>query len=495
MINKRTFLKSIDCDTAGWIEHSNSKKPLSIDEELRIFQGNQVGTLARTHYPKGQLVSGSTIQSEIAYTQQLINSHKNIILFEGAFEHNGFVARPDILVKTGEDYQLIEVKSSTPKKLHTAEGKPYLDDITYTYWIVSSTGINITSAQLWFIKKTYRMGDNPLTLFQKDDCTKQVYDQAQVYATLAPSKKSVINASIQPARVLKAECKGCEHNHSCFQNFDQYTLFQIPKMTKKKIQDFIDQGITSASSILSDKIPDAGLNAYTCLVNGQPLCQKEPVKEAIAQWEYPVSYFDFETINPALPIIADCEPYAQIPFQYSLHIAQTAQQNKTTYQHKEFLANPNRLESEVLNLAQQMAADLKDCKTIVAYHMAFEQARTQWLAQYCANKGQQQLADQLMAIREKFVDLEPLIREHFYDLSFQGSYSIKKVLPVIVTGLTYQGMNISNGADAAGVFLNRVLNRNQELVKKGYIIPSEEDLLVYCKQDTWAMVEIVDYFI
>ena len=496
MINKRTFLKSIDCDTAGWIEHNNSKKPLTIDEELRIFQGNQVGTLARTHYSKGQLVSGSTIQSAIAYTQQLINTHKNIILFEGAFEHNGFVARPDILVKTGEDYQLIEVKSSTPKKLNTAEGKPYLDDIAYTFWIVSSTGINITNAQLWFLNKSYRMGDNPLNLFQKDDCTEQAYDQAQEYTILGPGKKSVIiNASIQPAGVLQATCKGCEHNHSCFPNFDQFTLFQIPKMTKKKIQDYIDQGITSASLIPSDKIPDAGLNAYTCLVNGQPLCQKQPVKDAIAQWEYPVGYFDFETINPALPIIADCEPYAQIPFQYSLHIAQTAQQDKTTYQHKEFLANPDHFEPEVLNLAQQMAADLKDCKTIVAYHMSFEQARTKWLAEWVNQKGEPQLANQLMAIRERFVDLEPLIKDHFYDLSFKGSYSIKKVLPVIAPGLTYQGMNVSNGADAAGVFLNKLLCREQELVKKGYTIPSSADLLAYCKQDTWAMVEIVDYFI
>lgn len=495
MINKRTFLKSIDCDTAAWIEHNNSKKSLTIDEELRIFQGNQVGTIARTLFPNGQLISGSTIQSAIATTRQLINTHENIILFEGAFEHNGFVARPDILVKTGQDFQLIEVKSSTPKKLSTSKGKPYLDDIAYTFWILSSTGINITTAHLWFLNKSYRMGDAPLKLFKKEDCTDDAGKQAQMYASLGMGKKSVITAPQQPSILLKATCKGCEHAHSCFKNFDQHTIFQIPKLVKKKIQVLIDQGITTAGAIPPGEITAAGLNAYTSLVNGQGLCRKQPIKDAIDQWEYPIGYFDFETINPALPLISNCEPYAQIPFQYSLHIAQDPQQNKTTYQHKEFLANPDHLESDVMQLAQQIAADLKDCKTIVAYHMSFEQARTKWLAEWVNQKGEPQLANQLMAIRERFVDLEPLIREHFYDLSFKGSYSIKKVLPVIAPGLTYQGMNVANGADAAGVFLNMVLKRVQTLVNHGYTIPSRADLLEYCKQDTWAMVEIVDFFI
>ena len=495
MINKRTFLKSIDCDTAAWIAHNVCDKALAIDEELRIFQGNQVGMLARTHFPTGQLISGSTIQSAIASTRQLINTHENIILFEGAFEHDGFVARADILVKTGQDYQLIEVKSSTPKKLHIAEGKPYLDDIAYTFWILSSTGINITSAQLWFLNKSYRMGEPPLNLFKKEDCTEDAGKQAQAYASLGTGKKSIITAPQKPNCLLKAACKGCEHAHSCFKNFDQHTIFQIPKMSKKKMQDLIDQGITTAGAIPPGEITAAGLNAYTCLVNGQDLCQKQSIKDAVAQWEYPIGYFDFETINPALPLISDCEPYAQIPFQYSLHIAQTAQQSKKAFQHKEFLANPAHLQAEVLKLAQQMAADLKECKTIVAYHMSFEQARTKWLAEWVNKKGVPQLADQLLAIRDRFVDLEPLIKDHFYDLSFQGSYSIKKVLPVVAPGLSYQGMNVANGADAAGVFLNMVLNRVQTLVNQGYTVPSRANLLEYCKKDTWAMVEIVDYFI
>ncbi|MDQ5969958.1 MAG: hypothetical protein QG593_475 [Patescibacteria group bacterium] len=68
---------------------------------------------------------------------------------------------------------------------------------------------------------------------------------------------------------------------------------------------------------------------------------------------------------------------------------------------------------------------------------------------------------------------------------FKGSNSIKKVLPVIVDGFTYDDMDISNGQAAALRWYEAVTSDDIELASKTY-----ESLLEYCKLDTLAMVEI-----
>ena len=63
---------------------------------------------------------------------------------------------------------------------------------------------------------------------------------------------------------------------------------------------------------------------------------------------------------------------------------------------------------------------------------------------------------------------------------FSGSASIKHVLPAM-TDLTYAGMEVSNGKDAAESIQKLITTEN---------IQKRKALLEYCRQDTWAMVEI-----
>ena len=66
----------------------------------------------------------------------------------------------------------------------------------------------------------------------------------------------------------------------------------------------------------------------------------------------------------------------------------------------------------------------------------------------------------------------------------KGSFSIKYVLPAY-TDLTYDGMDIGNGLLAMAAYASYPkLNMEQ----KAKLI---QDLTKYCKQDTWAMVKLL----
>lgn len=55
-------------------------------------------------------------------------------------------------------------------------------------------------------------------------------------------------------------------------------------------------------------------------------------------------------------------------------------------------------------------------------------------------------------MNNRMFDLMKIFRDGLYaDPKFKGSYSIKKVLPVLVSDLSYDGMEIAEGATAMGL--------------------------------------------
>ena len=103
------------------------------------------------------------------------------------------------------------------------------------------------------------------------------------------------------------------------------------------------------------------------------------------------------------------------------------------------------------------------------------------------------LADELQRIISQMVDfLEPFKSRDFYMKEFEGSASIKKVLPALYpndSDLDYHALPVvHNGEEASDTFLSlRGKSREeQEKLRNG--------LLVYCKLDTLAMVKIWQKF-
>jgi Domain of unknown function(DUF2779) len=98
------------------------------------------------------------------------------------------------------------------------------------------------------------------------------------------------------------------------------------------------------------------------------------------------------------------------------------------------------------------------------------------------------LAPKLTKIRGRIVDLLPIVRDRVYHPDFGGSFSIKNVLPALVTGFGYDDLEIQEGGTAAAA-LEAMLLDGQALTdtdrKK-----LRRDLLRYCERDTLAMVRL-----
>jgi len=210
----------------------------------------------------------------------------------------------------------------------------------------------------------------------------------------------------------------------------------------------------------------------------------------VRQLPYPRYYLDFETIAFAVPHWPGTRPYQQIPFQFSCHVELAP----GTVLPQSFLAttgdDPRRAFAEALiaavnpALLQEFAGVGATPGPVLVYNAPFERARIHELAVEFPD-----LAETLLAIDQRLVDLLPITREHYYHPAMGGSWSLKAVLPTIGAGLSYEGLPVADGGMAQEAYRETIdpattAQRREEL---------RQALLDYCALDTYALVQLVDF--
>jgi hypothetical protein len=195
----------------------------------------------------------------------------------------------------------------------------------------------------------------------------------------------------------------------------------------------------------------------------------------------PLYFFDFETINPAIPRYKKTSPYQGIPFQFSCHVWKSPKNVKL--EHFEYLHTGST--DPRPNLIKAILKGLGKKGSIVAYNMSFEKGVINKLADFDNTNSKA-----LLELNERFVDPLPIVREHIYHPDFQGSFSIKNVGPALLGNkFSYDELEIGDGSTTQA-WAEQLLRG--KLLKKDTdnIIPK---MLEYCQKDTLVMVELVKW--
>ena len=77
-----------------------------------------------------------------------------------------------------------------------------------------------------------------------------------------------------------------------------------------------------------------------------------------------------------------------------------------------------------------------------------------------------------------------IVNKHVYHPEFAGSYSLKKVVPALVTDVSYDGLAVADGDNAIAVFARMARGEITDVAE------TRKHLLAYCKTDTLVMVRL-----
>lgn len=122
-------------------------------------------------------------------------------------------------------------------------------------------------------------------------------------------------------------------------------------------------------------------------------------------------------------------------------------------------------------------------ESIVVYNESFEYSRLDDLARWIPA-----LALKIEAIKTRMWDLLLVMRRNVYHPSFEGSFSLKSVLPALVPTMSYEALEVKFGADA-GLAWEKMVNEDTPVRDK---VALKSALREYCKQDTLALVNLID---
>ncbi|MFN4762930.1 DUF2779 domain-containing protein [Gillisia sp. Q332] len=172
LLTKSRFKIAMDCPNKLFYTKKKEYSNTQLEDPFlqALAQGGfQVEELARMEYPNGILIEGNdwNYDSLAVQTQELLQK-ENVVIFEAAFKFESLFIRTDILVKRGDQIQLIEVKAKSfdPADENLLVGsrgglvsgwKPYLFDVAFQRYVIQQCHPG------WKIKSYLMLADKSAT--------------------------------------------------------------------------------------------------------------------------------------------------------------------------------------------------------------------------------------------------------------------------------------------------------------------------------------------
>ena len=441
LLSKSSIKLGLQCPKALWLKMNKPDLAGETDAatQKRFDEGNAVGEAARKVFPKGVLIEKEYFQiaEGIVETEELIASgHK--VLMEASFSANDLYARADIFKKGKKNWELIEVKAGTSVK------PEYLEDVAIQASIIEAAGKSLESISVMHINRACIYPDLS-NLFTRVDVTDDANALSRELKNKINELKKVAIQKNEPRIKVGEQCDDpyeCAFKDHCWKGAQA------------------DERVGTKAKAKADG---------------------ELIQEALADWQYPLYFFDFETIAPAIPRFHGTRPYDGIPFQFSCHVQK--KQDSSAIEHFEYLhqdaSDPRP------KLIKEMLKGLGTKGSIVSYFKSFEIRVIKELAAFDKKNSAK-----LLAIVDRFVDPLPLIKKAVEHPDFIYGHSLKVVAPALIgKKYSYEGMNIGDGSTSQAL-AEQVMNGK---IKGKARVKVVKDLLDYCRQDTLAMVELVKW--
>jgi hypothetical protein len=342
-LTKTSYLTYSQCAKAFWLtsHQPHLAAPPDPASQRRLRAGQEVDQLAQAAFPNGRLIPYRPQPEAMAELTTQAISEGSHTLFQATFAPADLLVKVDILTQTVTDptvtdsmadtegWHLIEVKSSTRYK-----PDEHLPDVAFQVYVLQQAEVAVTQVSLMHLNRDYRHrtddyraaghrsagAPDQKDLFGLTNITDDVLDYLPQVAEAVAHMRQTAVLPHSPNVTIGRHCHKpyqCPFHDHCWQGVSGWTIYDIPYLKRPQEQKLEVAGIRYVSDIPPD-FPLGHKRAaafVACVRESQIEIDREAIQAELAQLVYPLYFFDFETIDYAIPIFDGCRPYQQAPFQ------------------------------------------------------------------------------------------------------------------------------------------------------------------------------------
>lgn len=477
LLSKSLYLKGLRCYKSLYLNkhHPELRDEPHVSRETRRRNDAKVSLCARGLFPGGAQIprgEGKKKEATSRTVEEILQGADT--LYDAAFEHEGLFVRVDILRWERGGWRIYEVKDAARVK------DLYVDDVAMQYFVLRGSLLPVTKAHVIHINRDFTRNDtiDVRELFTIVDITEEVVEKQHFVASESERQKEILNGPM-PDLDIGRQCtdiEDCGFKNFCWQHIPEDSIFSLRGKGVDKLV-LYKQGIVHLRDAPLKQMPFHQRLQTVATLKKKNFINKKRVRDFLSSIWHPLCFLDFETFMDPIPPFEKTRPYQQIPFQYSLHYQEDG---RAKIQHREFLARPAIDERK--GIALKLIDEIPEGACVLVYGRSFETEVLRDLARRFPA-----LETKIEAIIGNIVDLAvPFRRRDVYFWEMRGKTSIKAVLPALVPGLGYEGLEISDGGSAMEAYYAMSLSENDKEIER-----IRRSLLAYCRLDTLAMVKIL----
>ena len=477
-----------------WLKKNDKKKLPEPDANLQALfdAGNLFEDYGEARFDKIDRIGFDSYDQYLsmpARTQKAIDEGSEVLSqgrFETSFDDQKITCIVDVIQKVGiKTFDLYEIKSSTKVK------PEHIYDLAFQTVVLEKAGYKVRNVFVIYCNNLYvRQGRiDPLKMSVQEDVTTKVRSKIDsTMRNISAALKTAVSANMPDPTPRRAKLGSYRDWLDIFLSLkpqaDASSIYKLAQALPEQIGQLEDMHIVSLLDIPDDfELKDVQLRQVEANKSKLPSINTDKITKFVESLEYPLYFLDYETLSSIVPPFDGTKPYEQLPFQYSLHIIA---EPGADLEHKEFLHTLDT--NPIPELMTALSTSIGPKGTVLVWYEGFEKKCNERMARILP-----EYAGFLEDVNSRIIDLMvPFKNGYYVDKAFEGSASIKKVLPVVAPELSYGDMEIQEGGSAQRLWMQSVY---EDIHSQSEVDKIMADLLQYCELDTYAMVRIFEFLL
>lgn len=324
ILSKSTYIKGLQCEKALYMQkkHPYLRDKLSIEQRAKFQRGTDVGVLAHEVFPDGINMSPnspSQFPKKVQETWDNLSNPEVKVMYEAVFQYNDTLIMLDILVRDGDKWLAIEVKSS----LRLSD--TYYNDAALQYYVLHGCGVQLSDFRLMYLNGDY-VKDGPIDvkqLFKMESVMEYVVEKEAFVAQNVERLKAVVALPHSPVVNIGTQCHNpypCDFQGHCWKLIPKNSFLFTTAMDDETLFQSYFNGVNTNAKMLQQVEPDSEEAHQIDALESNSYYIDYKVLYSLAPQPKPksVAFLNLLLHRPAVPELDGTRPYEEMFLAFAL---------------------------------------------------------------------------------------------------------------------------------------------------------------------------------